>query len=274
MTTNLRIGFIGAGSMSQAMLAGLTCSGKFSSATIGVVGKTSARAVQLSQRFNIKPYANVVDLVENSDLIFLCVKPQDLKNVSGALEEHSLEGKLLVSTLAGVSLKALREHFPCAYLVRSMPNIASAIGEGVTLWIAEDLPAERHELVHQFWHAVGVSLEVMHEEHIELGSPISGAAPAFMGIFVESLVDAAIFLGLPKEMAGQLVMQSLKGSCQLIQQENCNAHLVRQRVTSPGGLTAACIATLEARAFRSALLDAVVAGYVKTKELGQGPSTV
>ncbi|HCF4324172.1 TPA: pyrroline-5-carboxylate reductase [Pseudomonas aeruginosa] len=273
MTANHRIGFIGAGSMSQAILAGLVRSGNFSPATIGVVGKTGARAAQLSERFNIEHDASIETLAANSDVLCLCVKPKDLQSVSRKLEGVALQGKLVVSTLAGVSLETLRKHFPRAYLVRSIPNIASAVGEGVTLWSAEELPTELHELVQLIWQSVGASLEVAHEDHIELGSPISGAAPAFLGIFAEALVDAAVYLGLPRDMASQLVLQSLKGSCELIQQENCDAHLVRQRVTSPGGLTAACIATLEAKGFRSALLDAVVAGHVKTTELGQRSST-
>lgn len=114
-----------------------------------------------------------------------------------------------------------------------------------------------------------MSLEVAHEDLIDLGSPISGAAPAFTAIFAEALIDAAVFLGLPREVASVFVLQALKGSCELILQENCDAHLVRQRVTSPGGLTAVCMTTLEAQGFRSAMLNAIVAGHAKTKELGQ-----
>ncbi|MGB3435260.1 pyrroline-5-carboxylate reductase [Achromobacter sp.] len=273
MTAAHRIGFVGAGSMSQAILAGLIRSGQFSPASMGVVGKTAARAAGLSARFNIEHHASVPSLAAKSEVLCLCVKPRDLQNVAKALEQVSLEGKLLVSTVAGVDLMTLRQRFPTPYLVRSIPNIASAIGNGVTLWAAQDLPADLHDLVRRLWQAVGMSLEVTHEDHIDLGSPISGAAPAFMGIFAEALIEAAVFLGLPRDMAGQLVLQSLKGSCELIQQENCDAHLVRQRVTSPGGLTAVCMATLEAKGFRSAMLDAVVAGHAKTKELGRRSNT-
>jgi len=272
MTATQRIGFVGAGSMSQAILAGLIRSGEFSPAAMGVVGKTAARAARLSERFGIEHHASVTSLAANSDLLCLCVKPRDVQTVAKALEQVSLEGKLLVSAVAGVNLMTLRKHFPAPYLVRSIPNIASATGDGVTLWRAQELPPGLHDLVRRFWQAVGMSLEVAHEDHIDLGSPISGAAPAFMGIFAEALVDAAVFLGLPRDMAGQLVLQSLQGSCELIQRENCDAHLVRQRVTSPGGLTAVCMATLESKGFRSAILDAVVAGYHKTKELGQRSS--
>ena len=269
MTDIHRIGFIGAGAMSEAIMEGLIRSGEFSPASISVVGKTGARAARLSERFNVEHHTSVKSIAANNEMLCLCVKPRDLHNLARELEGVSLEGKLLVSTLAGVNLKVLREHFPTPYLVRSIPNISSAINEGVTMWAAEGLPDELHELVRRFLQTLGVSLQVVHEDHIDLGSPISGAAPAFMGIFAEALVDAAVFLGLPREMAAQLVLQSLKGSCELIQQENFDAHLIRQRVTSPGGLTAACMATLEARGFRSALLDAVIAGHAKTKELGQ-----
>lgn len=265
-----RIGFIGVGSMGRSILAGLVASGKFQPSAIGVVGKGPIRADQVSQKYGVQKYDSAKALVLASDVICLCIKPADLKTLSEELNGIDLSGRLFISTLAGVTGQTLRHYFPAPFLVRSIPNIASEIKEGVTLWMTcEECPSGIHEYVREFWKTIGQSIEVDHEKYIDLASPLSGAAPAFMGLFVEALVDAGVFIGLPRDLCSQLVLQSLFGSCELIREENCNAQVVRQRVTSPGGLTAVCMATLEAKGFRSAIMDSVEAGHEKTEKLGR-----
>lgn len=270
MTTSHRIGFIGVGAMGKSILAGLIQSEQFSPDDISIVSKSEARADWVSQQFNVQRHSCIDTLAQSCDVILLCVKPKDLSVVAGKMERVDLSGKLLISTLAGVSMKSLRDKFPEPFLVRSIPNIASEVGEGVTLWSAsEETPRSYLELTQRLWGAVGLSLQVDHEDYITLGSPISGAAPAFMGLFMEALVDAGVLLGLPRDMSSQLVLQSLKGSCELISHAERDACLVRHRVTSPGGLTAVCMAKLETEGFRKALLESVVAGNLKTVELGR-----
>lgn len=270
MTSYHRIGFIGAGAMSQSILSGIIRSGGFPPDAIGVVGKSTERAAQTCNRFGTEHFSNIEQLASSCDVIVLCIKPCDLNVVAKELKGSDLSGKLFISTLAGVSIKTLKGHFPTTHLVRSIPNVASAVGEGVTMWTSEsEIPERLHEIASSFWASVGTSIEVSSEEQIDIGSPISGAAPAFMGIYIEAMVDAAVYLGLPRDTAVQLILQSAKGSCELISQVNSDAYQVRRNVTSPGGLTAVCIATLEARGFRTAILDAVTAGYFKTIELGK-----
>lgn len=112
MTATQRIGFIGAGAMSQAIVAGLVRSGEFSAAAIGVTDKTGTRAARLNERFGIAQHASVPGLAANSDLLCLCVKPRDVQHVADQLESVSLEGKLLISAVAGINLSTLRKHFP------------------------------------------------------------------------------------------------------------------------------------------------------------------
>lgn len=270
MNSTKKIGFVGAGSMGKSILAGLVASNNFSPDIISIVGKGTIRAQQVSQKYGVLRHTTLEALVSTSDVICLCVKPADLKTVSEGMKSLDLSGKLLISTLAGATNQTLRACFPDAYLVRSIPNIASEINEGVTLWTAQDdMPVVLLEYVREFWKAIGPSIEVDHEKYIDLASPLSGAAPAFMGMFVEALVDAGVFIGLPRDLCNQLVLQSLQGGCSLINHEGGNAQVVRQRVTSPGGLTAVCMAKLEAEGFRKAVMESVEAGHEKTEQLGR-----
>lgn len=268
--SGLRIGFVGVGAMGEAILAGLLREGGFCPEDISVVGKSEERASRIAMRYNVQKHRSAVELAANSDVICLCVKPKDLQSVGEEMSRTELEGKLIISTLAGVSGQTLHDVFSDSFLVRAIPNIASEIGQGVTLWAAcEDTPARLLEFVRLLWSSIGRSVEVNSETYIDLASPISGAAPAFMGMFVESLVDAGVYIGLPRDLSVQLVLQSLTGSCGLIGNSGGDAQGVRQRVTSPGGLTAVCMAELEAAGFRRAIMDSVVAGKAKTEQLGR-----
>lgn len=275
MMSTYRVGFIGVGSMGQSILAGLLRSEIFSPDDISIVGRGAARADRISARYNVQRHASIADLAENNDVICLCMKPKDLRAVADKMDRVDLTGKLVISTLAGVSGQSLHDLFPEASLIRAIPNIASEIGEGVTLWAAsEETPPAMLDFARLFWSAVGTSIEVEDEYQIDLGTPISGAAPAFMGLFMEAIVDAGVYLGLPRDMAAQLVLQSLRGSCDLIRNQDLNAQVVRHRVTSPGGLTAVSMSRLEAAGMRQALMDAVQAGHAKTVELGRQVNAV
>ncbi|AJQ97780.1 pyrroline-5-carboxylate reductase [Gynuella sunshinyii] len=270
MSLEAQIGFIGIGSMGESILAGLIRSKHITKDCISVIGKGTKRAAHVAQQYSVKHQSSVIELVQECSIIFLCVKPKDLPSIGKQLNEIDLSEKLIISTLAGVSSNTLHHIFPSSYLVRSIPNIASEICKGVTIWFAhESTPKHITKYAHDLLSALGDSIEVDYEHNIELASPISGAAPAFMGLFVEAMVDAAVYIGLERNLSTQLVLQSLMGSCGLIHEANGKAHDVRHRVTSPGGLTAVCMAKLEAAGFRTAIMDAVIAGREKTEKLGR-----
>lgn len=270
MISGLNLGFIGVGAMGESILAGLLHSGALFPENISVVGKGEGRASDIARKYNVQRHETVLQLANSSDIICLCVKPKDLDTLAEQLKPANLRGKLVISTLAGVSGQSLYHAFPDAFLVRSIPNIASEICEGVTLWAAcADTPPALLEYTQSFWSAIGHSIEVDSEAHIDLASPISGAGPAFMGMFVEALVDAGVFIGLPRDLSLRLVVQSLTGSAGLISASDNDAQRVRQRVTSPGGLTAVCMAELESAGFRKGIMDAVIAGKNKTEQLGR-----
>ncbi|MEL6520977.1 MAG: pyrroline-5-carboxylate reductase [Pseudomonadota bacterium] len=266
---NTHIGFVGVGAMSQAILAGLLAEGTQVREHISVVGRSAARQQLVCDRFKVRNENSITRLAEVSDVLVLCVKPKDLPVVTKTLEGVELSGKLVVSTLAGTRIDALTQAFPQADVIRAIPNIAAETGTGVTLWCAaESTSASALRQAEAFWSSIGTSLQVADEALIDFGTPISGAAPAFLSLFVEALVDAAVYLGIPWETASPLVLQSLKGSCDLVNNEDFQTHRVRQRVTSPGGLTATAMAQLEAAGLRQAIMNAVLAGHNKTMELG------
>lgn len=273
MSAELRLGFIGVGAMGESILAGLLKSKNYSVDMISVAGRTSGRADRVSAAYKVHQHNSAEELVNNSDVVCLCIKPKDLSALSEQLKNVDTSGKLFISTLAGVSERTLQERFPDAFIIRSIPNIASEICKGVTLWkAAKNTPEYLIDYTRIFCESIGQSIVVEEESYIEHASPISGAAPAFMGIFVEAMCDAGVFTGLPRELSVQLALQSLMGSCELIHEAKGNAQLVRHRVTSPGGLTAVCVSELEAAGLRTAIMNAVVAGKKKTEQLGKAVS--
>ena len=212
--------------------------------TDAVPGKAEALANELGGR----AFASNAELAREADVLFLCHKPDQLDAVAAQLEGNEGEATI-VSILAGVTLDALRRAYPSARgVVRLMPNVAVEIGRGVVCWAAE---SDADERVRTLLERVATVVEVP-ERLIEVATAIQGVGPAYVSLFVEAQVDAAVRLGMPPQLAAELATATTEGSAALLAARDFDTLALRRAVTSPGGVTARGLAALEAGGLRDA----------------------
>jgi len=150
-----------------------------------------------------------------------------------------------------------------------MPNTPAQIGEGISVWAATDeVTEQQREWAGSILGVMGKEIYVDDEKYIDMATAVSGSGPAYLFLFVESLVDAAVHIGLPRQTAQEVVLQTVLGSGHLIQKSGKEPAELRRMVTSPGGTTAEALLRLEKGGFSELLLQAVSAAYDKAKRLG------
>jgi pyrroline-5-carboxylate reductase len=248
----MRVGLIGAGNMASALARGW---GDPVLCTDAVPGKAEALVAELGGEVA----ASNAELARAADVVFLCHKPDQLSAVAAQVEGNE-RGRTVVSILAGVPLDALRSAYPGASKVaRLMPNVAVEISRGVICVAAEsDLDAELQAHLERIATVVPVP-----ERLIEVATAIQGVGPAYVSLFVEAQVDAAVRLGMPPRMAVELATATTEGSAALLAARDFDTLALRRSVTSPGGVTARGLAALEDGGLRAAFqaaADAAVHG--------------
>jgi pyrroline-5-carboxylate reductase len=270
--THTQIGIIGAGAMGGALAAGLLASGTSADA-IRAADPDPNRRTSLEASRGIRCGADNREVVEQSDLVVLAVKPSQvtgvLRNLGGA-GNPSLTRPLWVSVAAGVSLSSLARELPAgARLVRSMPNTPALVGEGATAFAAnpEATDADR-AAARLLFEAVGTAWEAPSEDLLDAVTGLSGSGPAYVFVFLEALSDAGVRMGLPEEAARALAIQTVLGAARLALESSRHPADLKDQVTSPGGTTIAGLERLEAAGFRSAIQDAVEAATRRSRELG------
>ncbi len=198
-------------------------------------------------------------LVRAADVVFLCHKPDQLEAVAAQVDGNE-EGTVVVSILAGVPLDALRSAYPdAARVVRLMPNVAVEIGRGV-ICLADKSDAS--EQVRALLKRIATVVAVP-ERLIDVATAVMGVGPAYVSLFVEAQVDAAVRLGMPPRMAVELATATTEGSAALLAARDFDTLALRRSVTSPGGVTARGLAALEDGGLRAAFqaaADAAVHG--------------
>ncbi len=248
----MRVGLIGAGNMASALARGW---GDPVLCTDAVPGKAETLVADLGGQ----AAASNAALARDADAIFLCHKPDQLDAVAAQVEGNE-SGSAVVSILAGVSLDAIRRAYPRAEaVVRLMPNVAVEIGRGVVCWAAE---SDASDDVKALLARVATVVEVP-ERLIDVATAIQGVGPAYVALFVEAQVDAAVRLGMPPATAVELATATTEGSAALLAARGFDTLALRRAVTSPGGVTARGLAALEAGGLREAFdkaADAAVHG--------------
>jgi pyrroline-5-carboxylate reductase len=237
----MRVGLIGAGNMASALARGW---GDPVLCTDAVPGKAQALVDELGGEVA----ASNAELAGAADVVFLCHKPDQLEAVAAQLEGND-SGTTIVSILAGVPLDALRAAYPAADgVVRLMPNVAVEIGRGVICLAAE---SDASDDVRALLARIATVVEVP-ERLIDVATAVMGVGPAYVSLFVEAQVDAAVRLGMPPQLAVELATATTEGSAALLATRGHDTLGLRRSVTSPGGVTARGLAALEEGGLRAA----------------------
>lgn len=206
-------------------------------------------------------------VLAESEIILLAIKPQNLKEVVASIRlEDTTNRPLVVSILAGVSLKKLGESFPGLPLVRVMPNTPAVVGEAMTAITANELVSPLQlQQVRAMFEAIGEVVEIP-EYLMDAVTGLSGSGPAFVAIMIEALSDGGVAAGLPRQMALDLAIQTVLGTATLLKLKKLHPAILKDQVSSPGGTTIAGVMELENRGFRGAVASAVMAAYKKARD--------
>ncbi len=263
------IGFIGTGNMGEALIAGLLKARYTTPEKIMVFDTDGERLRLIQKKYGIKKASNNRHLSRQCDPLLLCVKPQSMKEVVEEIADSLDASKLLISIAAGVPLYTIETYARKQLrLVRVMPNINVLIQEGAAGIARGNLATDQDlHLAKAIFDCVGKSI-IVHEPLMDAVTGISGSGPAYVFLIIEALTDAGVHLGMTRAQAFTLVTQTVMGSVKHLFDKGEHPTLLREKVTSPGGTTAAGLYKLEEGGLRKILIDAVIAATQRSKELG------
>lgn len=270
----MNIRFLGAGNLAEALIAGMTTGGKLDPSRIRILNRTDRqRLAALADQFGVIPARDLADLAEDADVLILAVKPHDAAGALDALRPHLAPATTLVSVLAGTSLAVLQRLLPShTRLVRAMPNTPSRLGLGITpLAAAPGCPDDALARARSVFDYVGRTV-LIHEDQFDAVTAISGSGPAYVYLLAEAMLDAAARLELPEDIARTLVNATLQGASAMLDRLPLSAAELRRQVTSPGGTTAAAIATMEAGRVPETIVTAIRNAAERARELAQASS--
>ena len=267
-----KITFIGGGNMARAIYRGLVESG-FPAENIGVVDPSEAAQSAARASGLIRIAESATDADVSADLIVLAVKPQITGIALSPLAHRVSSTATVLSIIAGINSASLANLLGLPNddaVVRSMPNTPALVGEGMTgLFSNSDQRAHGRILAERVMSAVGQCVWVSNESDLDLVTAISGSGPAYFFLFMESLADAAVELGMSPQTAHQLSVQTALGAAKLAQASDDGLAKLRENVTSPGGTTEQAIESFEASELRAIVMSATRAAKKRSIELSE-----
>ncbi len=249
---------IGAGVMGETLLSGLVRAGRRVDQLM-VGEKRAERARELEERYGVAVVSNR-EAAAKADTVALVVKPQDMGEVLIEIAPHLRAGQVLISLAAGITTGYIEGHIPAGIaVIRVMPNTPALVDEGMAAISPGTHCDEEHlALAEQMLSVTGRVLRVP-EKQQDAVTAISGSGPAYLFFVVESMIEAGVHLGLPRSTSTELVVQTVVGSAKLLRETGEHPTVLRERVTSPGGTTAAAIRQLEDHKVRAAFITAMEA---------------
>ncbi len=265
----MKIAFIGGGNMGEAMLAAVLGRKLSTPESVSVGEIDESRRRHFEQRYGVTATSDNWLAASKSDVVVVAIKPQNLAKAMADLSGKLKPAQLVLSIVAGARIDTLRNGLKHDPLVRSMPNTPAQIGEGITIWTATaEVTARQRELAASILGALGKEIYVDDEKYLDMATAVSGSGPAYFFLFVEALVESAVRIGLPRDVAERLVLQTMIGSAHLIDRSGRTPAELRRTVTSPGGTTAEAIAQFEKGGFAQLVMQAVTAAYNRARQLG------
>jgi len=266
----MRVGIVGAGVMAEAMIAGLIADRAVVPDRLLASHPRRERREALAELHGIHPVAANRDALPDAEVIVLAVKPQMLARVMRDLRGRLEPDQVVVSIVAGATIRSLVDGLQHAAVVRAMPNTPSQIRRGMSVWAASPAcGARQRDLARAVLRAIGDERQVDDESFVAMATALSGTGPTYLFAVMEALIDAGVHLGFPRDLAHDLVVETLIGSSEYAMRSGLHPAQLRNAVTSPGGTSAAAIYELEKGRIRTVFSDAVWAAYRRTLELGE-----
>jgi len=267
---SLKLGVIGFGNIAQAVITPLLEKNILQPEEIIclVKSKESFENLKKNYKYNINIYhlnSSKADLVWHCPIKILAVKPQQLKNIV-EINFNETNKYILISMLAGVSLKTLESIFPKHNCIRAVTNIPITIGQGLTgiAWNNE-IDDKNKIFIKKIFENSGKVFEFS-EDYLDIFLALTSSAPAIIALIIEALGDGGLSGGLTKKLSEELVIDMILGTILMIKNLNISSSELKNMVTSPAGTTIAALRLLEKKGFRSALIESIIAATNKSKE--------
>lgn len=271
MLTQYEIGVIGAGNAAEGIIHGVLRNSVLLEDRIIASDPNPDRRRVFEERFHIATTDDNCHLVNESYIILLAVKPQQYREAISEFANRLREDHLLVSIMAGVSTQSIEECFPHVKprVVRTMPNLASHVGAGMA-GVCPGRYASEADLLRaqRIFDAGGKSVHIQSEDLMDAVTAISGSGPAYYYFFTEALVEAAKRIGLSSQYANLLAKQAALGAARMMLESGDTPDVLREKVTSPGGTTAAAMESLRDNKVFDDIIAGVLAAYERSRALG------
>ena len=265
---DLKISFVGGGKMAEAIVSGIVQSKLVSPSQILVSEPVEARRLELRSNYSIEVTDNNLEVAKQQGLLFLAVKPQNLKEVCDEIQGNIHRETSLISIVAGANLDSIKAYTNHSNIVRVMPNTPAQISEGMSVWTAfPEVSSSTLSVIEEILDTLGEQFFVKEEKYLDMSTALSASGPAYVFMFIESLIDAGVYLGMPREMARKLTLQTLLGSTKFVENTGKHPAELKDMVTSPAGTTIEAILSLENDNFRASVINGVVAAYERSLEL-------
>jgi len=263
-----KLAVLGAGKLGGILLRAYLKQKLFSPKRVSATVLHGDKAATLSKGFGVRVTSDNRKAVAEADIVLLCTKPQVIREVLEEIRPHVGKKALVISVAASVPTSYIEQHLdPNVPVVRAMPNTCSAVGCGMTgICRGAHAAAEHLEVARSMFNAVGRTV-VVEEKHMDAVTGLSASGPAFAYIILESLAEAGVKVGLPRDVATLLAAQTMKGSASVVLETGDHPALLKDAVTTPAGCTIDGILELEEGKLRVTLIKAVVKATQRAGEL-------
>ncbi|MDG9886470.1 pyrroline-5-carboxylate reductase [Pseudomonas sp. GD04058] len=264
-----RIAFIGAGNMAASLIGGLRAQG-MEAAQIRASDPGAEQRAKIHAEHGIDLFESNADAIEGADVVVLSVKPQAMKAVCEALKPSLKPEQLVVSIAAGITCASMKKWLGAQPIVRCMPNTPALLRQGVSgLYATDEVSAEQRQQAEQLLSAVGIALWLDSEAQLDAVTAVSGSGPAYFFLLIEAMTAAGEKLGLSRETASKLTLQTALGAAHMAVSSDVDAAELRRWVTSPNGTTEAAIKSFQANGFEALVEQALGAAAHRSAEMAE-----
>ncbi|RSK27739.1 pyrroline-5-carboxylate reductase [Bacillus sp. HMF5848] len=264
------IGFMGAGSMAEAMIGGMLKERLFAPGQILVTNRSNyERLYELRHKYGVQMIKQKPDIIKKANIVVLTMKPKDAVDGLQTIAPFIHEDQLIISVMAGVSTQSMIDILKKQVaIIRAMPNTSAAIGKSATAIALGRYATDTHlQKAKQLLETIGI-VKVVNERDMHAITGLSGSGPAYVYYLVEAMEKAAIDIGLEASVAKELILQTIMGAAEMLQQSDKHPSILRREVTSPGGTTEAGIGVLEQHQYQEAMIACIKRATERSGEMG------
>jgi pyrroline-5-carboxylate reductase len=266
-----RVAFLGGGKMGEALISGLIRSGGRSADEIMVTCRREERMKELTEQHGVAATMSNPEAAGWAHTLVVTVKPQDIDQLLAQVGDHVTSDHLVISFAAGIRTALIESRVPGGVpVIRVMSNVPVLVDEAMSVISPGTHAEEKHlDVAEELLTSVGKVIRLP-EKHQDAVTATSGSGPAYFALLAEAMIDACILLGLSRDVATELIVQTMLGTSKMLRDTKVHPVEIREMVTSPGGTTISAIRELEQAGVRAAFLNAIEAARRRSTELAKG----